>query len=92
MFVTPVSSVSGMLTKDLSVRMLSLPALASMPVWPDTMKLERVLSIHAVDCVLSHFSFLRMSDIFRAVRNASSRLPSSVCVMSTTAIWRSLLL
>ncbi|MFR4237518.1 MAG: hypothetical protein ACLT1W_15780 [Alistipes onderdonkii] len=54
--------------------------------------MERVLSIHAVDWVLSHLSFLRMSDIFSAMRKASSRRPSIVSVMSEIDIRRSSLL
>ncbi|MFR0893729.1 MAG: hypothetical protein ACLSGF_02305 [Alistipes onderdonkii] len=92
MFLTSVGAARGMLAMDLSVLTSSLPAVASMPFCPATAKLERVLSIHAVDWVLSHLSFLRMSDIFSAMRKASSRRPSIVSVMSEIDIRRSSLL
>ena len=91
-FFTSVSAVSGMEAIDLALRSCSRPTRASMPVCPVEAKLTSVLSIQAVDCVLSHLSFFRMSDIVRAVRNAASRCPNSVCVISTIAICRSGLL
>ena len=91
-FFTSVGAVSGMEAIDLALRIGSRPIRASIPVCPVEAKFASVLSIQAVDCVLNHLSFFRMSDILRAVRNAASRCPSSVCVISTIAICRSGLL
>lgn len=88
-FVTPVSSVSG-IDEDFG-RFAGSDALfarfgVDAGLASDTMKLERVLSIHAVDCV-SATSFLRMSDIFRPCGTAFHCRRSSRRIM-TPAIWR----